>query len=83
MQKKIVESSLISLYKKYIGNIEIINTLTLESVLIDLAINSVDYIKIIIDIENEFNIEFDDNDLTPGTFQTIGNMVDYILTRIS
>ncbi len=44
----------------------------------DMNINSVDYIKIIIDIENQFDIEFEDEALMPGNFETILDMVNYI-----
>ncbi|HBB29076.1 MAG TPA: hypothetical protein DC000_07490 [Clostridiales bacterium] len=76
MDKKIIENQLIAIYQKYIkDNNEV---LTLEEKMKDMNINSVDYIKIIIDIENQFDIEFEDEALMPGNFETILDMVNYI-----
>ena len=42
-------------------------------------VNSVDYIKIIVAIELEYDFEFNDDDLSIGRFKTITE--SYILTR--
>ena len=80
MDKKTVETQLITIYQKYLkGDNEI---LTLATNLNDMVINSVDYIKIIIDIENQFDMEFEDEALMPGNFETIHDMVNYISNSI-
>lgn len=80
MDKKRIEYELIGLYKKYMENGDI--ELSSNTKMTDIEINSVDYIKVIIDVENEFDFEFDDDDLSPDKFEVIKDMVDYIYDRI-
>lgn len=47
-----------------------------------LGINSISLIKIIIQIENEFDIEFDQKDLQKQRFETLANIILYIENRI-
>lgn len=44
----------------------------------DMDINSLNFIKIIVLLEDMFEIEFDDNYLSYEKFSTIDSMVDYI-----
>ena len=46
-------------------------------------VNSVDYIKIIVAIELEYDFEFNDDDLSIGRFKTITELSQYIMTRLS
>lgn len=48
----------------------------------DLGINSVDFIKIIVGIESEFDFEFYDDDLVINRFKTIQELIDYNVQRI-
>lgn len=50
-----------------------------SSFILDLFSDTVDFIKIIIEIENTFDFEFDDDVLAPGAFQTIQDVYDYIV----
>lgn len=50
---------------------------------IDIGINSITFIKIIIDIENEFNIEFSDEDLDYNKFSNLGSLVLYVQNKVS
>lgn len=77
-KKKNTLEVLMEIYKIYIRDPQVAANLSENTKLEELSISSVDYIKIIIDIENEFDFEFDDEDLAPGKFITIGQMVDYI-----
>ena len=78
MDELTVQNQLISIYKKFLKD-EKFTELTIHTQLNDLSINSVDYIKIIIEIENTFDFEFDDDALAPGTFQTIQDVYNYII----
>ena len=46
-------------------------------------VNSVDYIKIIVAIELEYDFEFEDDDLSIGRFKNITDLSHYILTKLS
>lgn len=56
--------------------------ITLDDKFADLNINSIDYIKIMVKIENEFNFEFSDDDLADNTFPTIRDLVTYVGERL-
>lgn len=43
-----------------------------------MGINSISFIKIIVQIEMEFDIEFDQNDLRNQRFETLADMVLYV-----
>lgn len=46
-------------------------------------VNSVDYIKIIVAIELEYDFEFSDDDLSVGRFKTITELSQYVITKLS
>lgn len=73
-----MQNQLINIYKKF-NKSDKVTELTLSTQLSYLDINSVDFIKIIIEIENTFDFEFDDDVLAPGAFQTIQDVYDYIV----
>lgn len=43
-----------------------------------MGINSLMFIKLIIEIENEFDMEFDDDDLDMENLNTFGDLIKYI-----
>lgn len=47
-----------------------------------LNLNSITFIKIIVNLESEFDFEFDDEMLVITAFPTIGSMVDYVKSKI-
>ena len=52
-----------------------------EDSLLDYGITSINYIRIIVEIEQEYGIEFDDDDLSIETLKTLNDLVDYIIDR--
>ncbi|MDR0288091.1 MAG: phosphopantetheine-binding protein [Clostridiales bacterium] len=50
----------------------------LSSKIMDIGLNSIDFIKILVFVEDEFGIEFDDNDLLMEKYQVVEDMVDLI-----
>ncbi len=48
-----------------------------------LGINSISFIKIIVQIETEFDIEFDQKDLKKQRFETLADIVLYVENRIA
>ncbi len=53
----------------------------LESDLSSIGLNSVIFIKIVVDLENEFDIEFANEDLEYGRFKNINDICDYISNK--
>jgi acyl carrier protein len=53
-----------------------------ETTFIDLGINSVDFIKFIVGIETIYDFEFDDEDIQAGRFETMGELADFINSKI-
>lgn len=52
--------------------------LGLDEKLTDLGLNSINYIKILVTLENEFNMTFDEEDIDITNFNTINNVVKYM-----
>ncbi|MFZ5351515.1 MAG: acyl carrier protein [Bacillota bacterium] len=44
--------------------------------------NSIDFIKIVVAIETEYNIEFTDEELETDNFQTVRNLIDFIINKL-
>lgn len=49
-----------------------------NSKLADLGINSMSFIKLVVGLEDKFDIEFDDDDLDVTRFKTVGDVAGYI-----
>ena len=54
----------------------------LDSDLLSLNIDSITYIKIVVQIESIFSFEFDDENLIITKFSDVNSMIDYILHKI-
>ena len=76
-----VENRVLKIYKDYISSDEIKENLNSNSVLNDIGINSIDFIKIIVALETEFDFEFDDDDLQPEKYVIVKDIVDYIIEK--
>ncbi len=48
----------------------------------ELNANSINYIKLIVNVEDMFDLEFDDNYLDVSTFKNINEMLHFIEERI-
>ena len=48
----------------------------------DYGFNSVDFLKLIAGIEEMYGFDFEDEDLVAERFQSINDLVDYILVRV-
>ena len=70
---------IIQIFKENAELPENIQEMNESSELAGLGITSIDFIKVIIAIEAEYGFEIDDDDLSLSNFQTIGDLVDYIL----
>lgn len=70
---------LIELMKK--ENISVPSDISFETGMESLAINSVKYVAVVVAIELEFDIEFDDDYLSVDAFNTVGDLVKYITDK--
>ena len=57
--------------------------INLDSQLQNYGMNSVDFIRIIASIEEEFEFEFNDEDLNINKFKNVRSILDYILEKTS
>ncbi|MCL2051391.1 MAG: acyl carrier protein [Lachnospiraceae bacterium] len=48
----------------------------------DLGINSMVFISLVVEVENEFGVEFDDDNLDYRDFDTVTSICDYINTLL-
>lgn len=76
IQKKVFEIIVSYTDPKFTSNI------TLGTELESIGINSISYIKIIVALENEFNIEFDDEVLNITELPTIKSMMKYVESKV-
>lgn len=56
--------------------------LTMETNLKDLGIDSISFVKIVVAIETEFEIEFEDEQLDANEFTTLSALVAYVESKI-
>lgn len=47
----------------------------------DLKVDSINFIQIIVALEKEFNLEFEDKKLSFAAFPRVKDMIDYIISR--
>jgi len=52
--------------------------ISINDQLMDLDINSLAFIKIVVALEDEFDVEFQDEDLDISKFETVEDIVKYI-----
>ena len=74
VKMNIFEKAVCILCKYINSNVELSDKTRLE----DLPIDSLKYIQIIVDLENEFKIDFDIECLSKSYFESIGDIVKYI-----
>ena len=59
-----------------------IEELALEDDLNHMGVNSISYIKFIVAVEEEYDIEFDDDQLTVGNLKNLDMFLDYIESKV-
>lgn len=64
------------------NNTESKSEISEDSLLSELEITSLDFVRIIVEIENNFDFEFDDDKLHFSEFSTVGSLVNYVNGRI-
>ncbi len=77
MQKKIVEVIASNMDEIYSGEI------SLDMDFSNIGLDSFTFIKIVVNLESEFDFEFDDEMLLNTVFPTLKTMVEYVESKIS
>lgn len=54
-----------------------------DTPLVDIGVNSYVIIQIVVEIENAFGIEFDDDKLTYNTLESVSSIASYINTNMT
>ncbi len=73
-----LEIKIKKIFTNVLSNYEGIDMLESDTNLWEHGLNSISFINIIVEIENEFGFEFQDEELGGEKFQTINNLSDYI-----
>lgn len=59
-----------------------INEIDIDQKFIDIGINSVIFVKLVVNIEKEYGFEFRDEDLNLENFQSLRSIINYVHSRI-
>ncbi len=73
--------TMLKIYNNHIKNCEI-NIKNINDDLSNFGVDSLAYLKIIVDIENTFFIEFDDEKLIFSELPTVSAMVEYVESKM-
>lgn len=81
MDKRIIAEKIVEIIKANSEkNLQHENVLELSFE--DGIVNSLEFVSIVIELETEFDIEFDDDMILTSSYESIGQLVDYISTKI-
>lgn len=78
-----IEAQLKEILKRELELTDQIDELQLGDSLNSIGLSSVSFIKLIVAIENQFDFEFEDEDLNYKVFQTLQDVVNYVEKRIA
>lgn len=73
---------IIEVLKKHIESNGNVDEITDHSKISDLGINSISFIKFVVALESEFDIEFEDDSLDFNGFETIRDIANYVEKKI-
>ncbi|MGX5556870.1 phosphopantetheine-binding protein [Bacillus cereus] len=77
-----IEAKLKEILKRELELTDQIDQLQLKDSLNSIGLSSVSFIKLIVAIENQFDFEFEDEDLNYKVFQTLQDIVNYVENAI-
>ena len=63
-------------------NINLKKELIMEEKLSEYISNSIDFIKVVVAVETEYDIEFTDDDLETDNFETVKHLVEFIHSKL-
>lgn len=76
-----IEQEILSLFAEEAGISDIGNNLINQEIK-DIGINSITFVKIIVTIENKYNIEFDFDMLSINQFSTLASLIVYVRSKL-
>ena len=77
MDRYEILTKLKEIFKMVVGNSVSVEEITPDAnIMLDLGVNSIGMLYMAIAIEKEFNVDM--SDVTPSTFKTINDVIDYI-----
>lgn len=77
MERNEILSKLKEIFKMVVGNSVSVDEITLDAnIMLDLGVNSIGMLYMAIAIEKEFGVDM--SDVTPSTFKTVSDVIDYI-----
>lgn len=76
-----IEQEILSLFAEVAGISDIGNNLINQEIK-DIGINSITFVKIIVTIENKYNIEFDFDMLSINQFSTLASLIVYVRSKL-
>ena len=80
MERKFeMSDKIISIIK---GECALKEDITIDTQISDLSLDSLSFISIIVEIENLYNIEFDIETLDIKTWNTVGDIIEYVMRNV-
>ena len=77
-----LQETLCNIIRDVLENKEIDDKKIKEQQLINLGLNSISFIKMVVKIESEFDIQYDDEMLLIDKLNTLGDLSKYIQSKI-
>lgn len=62
---------------------ELPDNIGLDNTFKEIGVESINFITIIVEIEDDFGIEFDDENMISSNYQTVGDFVNYVKSKIA
>ena len=82
MEQSEIFERVVKILTPYVKNQDALDSITRETHILDnLKVNSARLVDVVLEFEDTFNIEIDDDDV--DTVETVGNAVDLIESKIS
>lgn len=79
---EMVETRLKKVIKENYKASDIADNIRVDETLAAFGLNSVEFVKLVVMLENEFGFEFDNEHLDFAKFSTIRDIVDYVESKI-
>ena len=77
MERNEILNKLKEIFKMVVGNSVSVDEIRPDAnIMLDLGVNSIGMLYMAIAIEKEFNVDM--SDVTPSTFKTVSDVIDYI-----
>lgn len=71
-----------TILNEILKNVEVDGEISVDLELEAIGINSISYMTIIVNLEDEFMIEFDDDKLKYDVFKTVRELIDYVDSEV-